>query len=143
MKYIILNSKISENEISSRKKYIEKVTRAYFLLNKTTEGIELVSFPSTLFDCVIIVGHNGDVKHYINTHQINEKNIVLVTCGISNIDEIMKDKNIYVSFDEEGKTRKYDGKQYNLNFEVTKEELLLLDTSDDLMETIRTTFRRV
>ena len=81
MRYVILNRKISANEKRDRKKYIEKVTNLYFLPRKISGGIELCSVPQTSIDCLFIVGHNYNVKHYLRTYSIPEKIIVIVSCN--------------------------------------------------------------
>lgn len=143
MRYVILNRNISANEKSDRKKYIEKVTNLYFLPHKISGGIEFCSVPRTSIDCLFIVGHNFNVKHYLITHSISEKNIVIVSCGFSLNDIETEGKKIYSSHDDNGQTSYYDGKEWNLDFLVSKEELKIINSSGDFMERVEKIFRRV
>ena len=142
MRYIILNKEIREQEIADRKKYIEKTTGIKFLRYDIDGGVEFVSYPSNLYDCVIIVGHNDMVTNYINTKEIPEKNIAIISCTIIFNERIKKNKNIYVSFNTNKKTPYYNGKEWNLNFDISKEELQMINDVGNIMDRIQKSFRR-
>lgn len=143
MRYIILNKKISMEEIKSRKKYIEKVTNMYFIPYKIEGGIEFKSIPLSTIDCLLIIGHNLNVKRYLEYNNILEKNIVIVSCSFSIDNRMKEDKNIYVSYDLTGRTNYYNGKQWNLDFYVSKEELKIINSIGTFMERVKKYFRRI
>ena len=80
MRYIVLSNSFTQEEIYHRKVFIEKSVGVYFISNPIDGGIEFTSIPSTLYDCVMIVGHNGSAKRYILSNSIPERNIVIVSC---------------------------------------------------------------
>ncbi len=143
MRYIVLSNSFTQEEIYHRKVFIEKSVGVYFISNPIDGGIEFTSIPSTLYDCVMIVGHNGSVKRYILSNSIPERNIVIVSCLVILNRTIMKKKNIYVSFNNEGITNFYDGKEWNLNFNISKAELKLINDSENIMTKIEKNFRRI
>lgn len=143
MRYVILNNKISKEEIKSRKKYIENVSNLYFILNKIDGGIEFNSIPPLSIDCLFIVGHNMHVHNYLNNNNIPEKNIVIVSCYFPINKKQLKENKVFVSHDEDGKTDFFDGTDWNLNFNVSKEELKLINSSGSFMERVKKYFRRV
>ena len=88
--------------------------------------LEFVSFPSSINDVIIIYGHNGQVKDYIEDSIIEEKRIYLITCKLfSKIPKIIKNKEIYISKLEEGITNLYDGSKYGFDFGITNTEILM------------------
>lgn len=143
MRYIILNNKISENEIKSRRKLIEKATGVYFSVKKNCEGIEFNSFPSTIHDCVILVGHNNKIYNYLKYNKIKENNIVIISCFFKINKSILKGKKVFVSYGADKKTYYYDGEEWNLDFLVSKEELEILNNEGEMMDRIRKSFRRL
>ena len=143
MRYVILNKDISKEEIKSRKKYIENVTNLYFISNKIDEGVEFNSIPSLSIDCLFIIGHNKHVHNYLNNNIVPEKNIVIVSCYFSIDKKRLKRNKVYVSYDENGKTDFFDGIDWNLSFNVSKEELKIINSSGSFMERVEKYFRRV
>lgn len=143
MRYIVLSNSITPEEIYHRKVFIEKSVGAYFISKPIDGGIEFTSVPSTLHDCIMIVGHNGTVKRYILSNSIPESNIVIVSCLVILDKKNIKKKNIYVSFNKEGITNFYDGKEWNLNFNISEVELKLINGSGDIMNKIEKNFRRI
>ena len=142
MRYIVLNEKTSYKEMQSRKKYIEKVTNMYFIPYDIDGGIEFKSIPSTSIDCLFIVGHNFSVKYYLKNNIVPEKNIVIVSCGFVIDNAIKEGKTIYLSHTNEGKTEYYDGTEWNLNFNISKEELKIINLKGSFMEKVSKVFRR-
>ena len=143
MRYIILNKEVSNSEIESRKKYIEKATSLFFIKKRIEEGIEFCSIPSTSINCVLIVGHNKIVKEYLENNRIIEENIVVVSCFFQISKRLFNEKNVYVSYGNDGKTSYYDGTQWNLNFNISKEELKLINSYGDFINRINKYFRRI
>lgn len=143
MRYIVLSNSLTQEEIYHRKVFIEKSVGVYFISNPIDGGIEFTSIPSTLYDCIMIVGHNGSVKRYILSNSIPERNIVIVSCLVILNKTITKKKNIYVSFNNEGITNFYDGKEWNLNFNISEVELKLINGSENIMTKIEKNFRRI
>lgn len=143
MRYIVLSNSLTQEEIYHRKVFIEKSVGVYFISKPIDGGIEITSFPSTLHDCIIVVGHNGSVKRYILSNSIPERNIVIVSCLVILNKVITKKKNIYVSFNNEGITNFYDGKEWNLNFNISEAELKLINGSENIMTKIEKNFRRI
>ena len=143
MRYIILNKLITSDEISSRKKYIEKATGLFFLTKKIKEGVEFSSIPSNSIDCILIVGHNISVKKYLENNKIVEDNIVVVSCIFHISKYLFSGKKIYVSYGDDGKTSYYDGTQWNLKFNISKEELKLINSYGPFIDRINKYFRRV
>lgn len=143
MRYIILKKNISSEEKKSRKKYIENVTNMYFIPCEIEDGIEFKSIPSSMINCLFIVGHNFSVKNYLLNNFIQEDTIVIVSC-VFNIDySIKKEKNIYVSYDNFGITYYYDGKDWNLNFVISEEELKIINSNGTFLERVEKYFRRI
>ena len=144
MRYIVLsNNSLTQEEIYHRKVFIEKCVGVYFIGKPIDGGIEFTSVPSTIHDCIMIVGHNGSVKRYILSNSIPESNIAIVSCLVVLNKEITKKKNIYVSFNNEGATNFYDGKEWNLNFNISEVELKLINSSGNIMTKIEKNFRRI
>lgn len=143
MRYIVLSNCLTQEEIYHRKVFIEKSVGVYFISKPIDEGIEFTSFPSTLHDCIMIVGHNCSVKKYILSNSIPERNIVIVSCLVILNKAITNKKNIYVSFNNEGITNFYDGKEWNLNFNISEVELKLINSSGNIMTKIKKNFRRI
>ena len=143
MRYIILNKNISPEETKSRRNYIEKVTNMYFISHKIDGGVEIKSVPSSIINCLFIVGHNLDVKNYLANNFIPEDNIVIVSC-LFNLDcNIRKGKKVYVSFDNFGNTYYYDGTDWNLNFNVSEAELNIINSNGSFLERVEKNFRRI
>ena len=136
MRYIVLSNSITQEEIYHRKVFIEKSVGVYFIGKPIDGGVEFTSIPSTLHDCIMIVGHNGSVKRYISSNSIPESNIAIVSCLVILNKKITKKKNIYVSFNSEGYTNFYDGKEWNLNFNISEVELKLINGSGNIMTKI-------
>ncbi len=143
MRYIILNKKITKEEKISRKRFIEKVTNLYFIPYMIEGGMELKSIPSSINDSLMIVGHNLSVNNYIKNNAIKEKNIIIISCKFDIEKSFKKNKNIYVSYNEEGITDYYDGMDRMLHFYVSKEELKLINSSGTFMERVEKIFRRI
>jgi len=143
MRYIVLSNGLTQEEIYHRKAFIEKSVGVYFISKPIYGGIEFTSIPSTLYDCIMIVGHNCSVKRYILLNSIPERNIVIVSCLVIFNKTITKKKNIYVSFNNEGITNFYDGKEWNLNFNISEVELKLINGSENIMTKIEKNFRRI
>lgn len=143
MRYIILNKNITKEERISRKRFIEKVTNLYFIPYMIEGGIELKSIPSSINDSLMIVGHNLSVNNYIKNNAIKEKNIIIISCKFDIEKSFKKNKNIYVSYNDEGITDYYDGTDRNLHFYVSKEELKLINSSGTFMEKVEKIFRRI
>lgn len=143
MRYIILNKNITKQERISRKRFIEKVTNLYFIPYMIEGGMELKSIPSSINDSLMIVGHNLSVNNYIKNNTIKEKNIVIISCKFDIEKSFKKNKNIYVSYNDEGITDYYDGTDRNLHFYVSKEELKLINSSGTFMEKVEKIFRRI
>lgn len=143
MRYIVLSNSITQEEIYHRKVFIEKSVGVYFIGKPIDGGVEFTSIPSTLHDCIMIVGHNGSVKRYISSNSIPESNIAIVSCLVILNKKITKKKNIYVSFNSEGYTNFYDGKEWNLNFNISEVELKLINGSGNIMTKIEKNFRRI
>lgn len=80
MRYIVLSNGLTQEEIYHRKVFIEKSVGVYFISKPIYGGIEFTSIPSILYDCIMIVGHNCNVKRYILSNSIPERNIVIVSC---------------------------------------------------------------
>ena len=143
MRYIILNKNISPEETKSRRNYIEKVTNMYFISHKIDGGVEFKSVPSSIINCLFIVGHNLDVKNYLANNFIPEDNIVIVSC-LFNLDcNIRKGKKVYVSYDNFGNTYYYDGTDWNLNFNVSEAELNITNSNGSFFERVEKNFRRI
>lgn len=143
MRYIILNKKITQEEKKSRKDYIEKVTNLYFIPFEFEGGIEYRSIPLSTYDCLFIIGHNLEVKNYLIGNYISERNIIIVSCKFKLDTKYKKGKTIYVTYDKEGVTNYYDGKDWNLNFLISKEELKLINSSGLFMDRVKKYFRMV
>ncbi len=143
MRYIILNKKITQEEKKSRKDFIEKVTDLYFIPFEFEDGIEYLSIPSSINDCLFIVGHNITVKNYLFNNNIPENNIVIVSCKFKLNTELKKNKTVYVSYDKDGETNYYDGKEWNLNFYISKEELKLINSRGTFIDRVKKYFRMV
>lgn len=143
MRYIILKKKITLEEKKSRKDFIEKVTNLYFIPFEFEDRIEYISIPSSINDCLFIVGHNITVKNYLVDNYIPESNIVIVSCKFKFNTKLTRNKTIYVSYDKEGKTNYYDGKEWNLNFYISKEELKLINSSGIFIDRVKKYFRMV
>lgn len=143
MRYIILNEKITQEEKKSRKDFIEKVTNLYFIPFESEGGIEYVSIPSSINDCLFIVGHNITVKNYLFDNYIPESNIVIVSCKFKLNTKLKKSKTIYVSYGNNGETNYYDGKEWNLPFYISKEELKLINSSGIFIDRVKKYFRMV
>lgn len=143
MRYVVLKSNISLLEKKSRLDYIQKVTNMYYIPYDIQGGIEYISIPPSMNDCLLIIGHNKDVKSYMLRNIIPEKNVVIVSCKFDIKKKIKSIKNIYVTYDEYGKTDYYDGKEWNLFFDISKEELKLINSNGDFLERIKKYFRRI
>lgn len=143
MRYIILKTPISEKEIKSRKKYIEKTTELFFIPYKIDEGVEFKSIPSSTIDCLFIVGHNLNVKYYLDKEIILEKYIAIISCTLSLPRKYSSKKKVYVSYDENGKTNYYDGADWDLDFNVSKEELKLINSYGNFIDRVNKYLRRI
>lgn len=143
MRTIVLNNHISYKELISRKQYMETITGLYFIPYAIDEGIELKSIPSTILDYIFIIGHNISVSKYLLSTKISEKNMIIISCIVSMNIKKYKDKNIYVTFGKDGKTNYYCGKEWWLNYNVTKEELKLINTYGSFDDRVKKVFRRL
>lgn len=143
MRYLILNKNIESDEINSRMKYIYKVTNMYFVPYKTNEGIEFISIPSNIIDCLLIVGHNNNVKKYLINNKIIEDNIIIVSCKFDIDRKFRKNKNIYVSYNDDGLTDYFNGTDWNLNFNVSMPELKLINSKGSFLDRVKKIFRRL
>lgn len=142
MRYIILNRNVTKKELYSRKKFIEKVTGMYFIPYSMQYGIQYVSIPSNSFNYLIIVGHNGDVSKFLSEYEIDEELIAVVSCKFS-IPKKIKNKKIYVSYNNNGITDYYDGSQWMLDFKITDSELSLINSYGNILEKIDKSFKEV
>ena len=143
MRYIILDESITNKEINSRKKYIQKATGLYFLTKKIGEGIEFRSIPSNSIDCVLIVGHNASIIKYLDNNNVLEENIAIVSCVFNLSRYLFKEKKVYVSYGADGKTSYYDGTPWNLYFNISKEEIKIINSYGDFIDRINKYFRRI
>lgn len=143
MRYIILNKNITKEERISRKLFIENATNLYFIPYMTEGGMELRSIPSSIYDSLMIVGHNLSVNNYIKNNTIKEKNIIIISCKFDIEKNFKKNKKLYVSYNDKGITDYYDGADRNLYFNVSKEELKLINSSGTFMEKVEKIFRRI
>ena len=96
MRYIVLSNSITQEEIYHRKVFIEKSVGVYFIGKPIDGGVEFTSIPSTLHDCIMIVGHNGSVKRYISSNSIPESNIAIVSCLVILNKKITKKESFYL-----------------------------------------------
>lgn len=140
MRYVVLKKIITLEEKKSRKKFIEKATNLFFIPFDFEDGIEYKSIPSSAFDCLFIVGHNTTVKNYLLNNNISEKNIVIVSCEFKLNKDLKKNKKIYVSYDNNGKTNYYDGKEWGFHFYISKEELKLINSSGTFIDRVKKIF---
>lgn len=143
MRYIFLTNKITLEEKKSRKDFIEKVTNLYFIPVEYEDRIEYISIPSSAYDCLFIVGHNIYVRKYLLDNNIPEKNIVIVSCKIKLNSKFKKNKTIYVSYNKDGKTNFYNGKDWGLYFYVSKEELKLINSTGAFIDRVENYFRKM
>ncbi len=82
MKFVLLNKKVSQKEIIARKEYIYDVFKIYVYPIYHDSYVELVSIPQNSMNYIFILGHNDEVFNYLKKNNIEEKNIVLITCYI-------------------------------------------------------------
>lgn len=145
MRYIILNSKISQNEIIERQKYIKHVFKVYTITKKYKNYIELTSIPSNALDLLIIIGHNFYVYNYLKQNQPSEKNIVLITCYTGPIKSLkLKRKRLYVSKNKNGYSDVFDGSNWNIPFSITDSEITLFNIKEnDMITKLEKSFERV
>ncbi len=126
MKFVLLNKKVSQKEIIARKEYIYDVFKIYVYPIYHDSYVELVSIPQNSMNYIFILGHNDEVFNYLKKNNIEEKNIVLITCYIGLIKSlILKNKTIYYANEI---TDIYDGEQYGFNFNITNVELNLYNS---------------
>lgn len=135
MRYLLQN--VFSNEIPYRMNFLFHCFHLYF--KRFPPGrdnfIEFVSLPPSTLDCLMIYGHNRDVNQYLLQTHIPEKNIVIITCEkgvrISNLTN--QNHTIFLSKQiGDGFSLLLDGNTYNMNFNPTKSELLLYNTSRDM-----------
>ena len=143
MRYMILNKNITKEERISRKLFIEKVTDLYFIPYMIEGGMELRSIPSSIYDSLMIVENNLSVNNYIKNNKNKKKNIIIISCKFDIEKKFKKNKKIYVSYNDKGITDYYDGADRNLYFNVSKEELKLINSSGTFMEKVEKIFRRI
>ena len=115
----------------------------YFLTKKIDEGIEFRSIPSNSIDCVLIVGHNVSIIKYLDNNNVLEENIAIVSCVFNLSRYLFKGKKVYVSYGADGKTSYYDGTPWNLYFNISKEELKIINSYGDFIDRINKYFRRI
>lgn len=128
MRYILLNQKISNDEIISRKEYIYDVFKVYTIPFRRKEILELRSIPENSHDIVFIHGHNNDVFWYLAKCLPYEKNIGLITCFIGWITRVnIPNKQLFFT---DRITNKYDGRKYGFNFNITEAELNLYNSKE-------------
>lgn len=143
MRYIVLNNNISDSEIISRLRFIKKITNLYFIPYKKNNYTEFVSIPADINDCLLIVGHNHNVELFLKKEKIPEKIIAIISCKVILPKTTRKNKEVYVTFKENGLTYYYDGKDWNLDFDVSENELKLINSSGDIYNRIKKYFRRI
>lgn len=143
MRYIVLNDKIKDEEIISRKLYIENITNLYFTIIKTDVGVEYISIPSSELDVLFVVGHNSSVMKYLNNNNVLEKYMVFVSCYFNINKNKYREKQVYVSYDSSGMTHYCDGKEYGLLFNISSAELKLINSSGNLIDRVNKYFRRI
>lgn len=147
MRYVILNEFI--NQWHERKQYVFSTLKLWTYLNKSDSEYVLTSIPSTSLDILFIVGHNSSVYRYLkqNKNTILEKKIVIITCNKNyNYSSVIPpDKSIYIcKQNSSGIADLFEGKQYNLQFDVTESELLFLNCKEpDIHQKIRNCFSRI
>lgn len=137
MKYLI-SPRLSPS-IDARRQYIYDTMKLWTLV-KPSDNIDgfttLESLPSHEVDIFFIVGHNYEVKKYLQKHasEIKEANIVAITCDNSiNLSSwAFPSKNIFIPFQTPDKYADLlDGNQLNFEFNPTKSELLFYIKKSD------------
>lgn len=146
MTYIL--QPLFKSELASRKDYLLHTFHFYFVeVERTTDYIELRSFPFRNDDIVILYGHFSWVLHYIKEHRLElaQKIKVINSCYPAIVVPLLKQKQIYYSkVNEKGEACCYDGGAFGLSFDVTDSELDALNSAHlPLLEQIGFAYERV
>ena len=131
MRYLIFKKYITNEEITSRMKYIYDIFHVYtFVDNKNSnrDMIVLNSIPRKELDILFIIGHDEKVNSYVvnNIDTIYEKNIIAVTCNTKKIKKMSSSngKKIYLP-NNENIINCFCGKNKGFDFDITDEEVML------------------
>ena len=143
MRYIILNNKVSQDEISQRQLYVNSIFNVYTIPYCRDRYVELVSVPASALNVIMIVGHNVSVFKFLKNNPIIEKIIILVTCNTVIPKYLYNDKIIFTAKKEDGLADTYDGSYWNFKFDITNSELdLYLNSKLDLLSNLAKSFER-
>lgn len=138
---IFLKDYTNNCKIKERQKYYYEVFGKFAIPYNYNNYTELRLFPFKK-DYLFIYGHNAQVFKYLLENNIEEKNIVLITCYLGDITKVrIKHKNIYY-WDEV--TDIFNGKEFGFNFNITGAELYLYNSKEnDINIKIKKGFRKV
>jgi hypothetical protein len=99
--------------------------------NVSPDFIEYISIPPRTLDFFFITGHNYKIKEYLQTHYIQEKNIVAITCNVNaNFQNLrLKRKRFYIANQNSlGYAPLLIGSEYGFSFNLTESEILFYNT---------------
>lgn len=144
MKYLLDEELVSE--VDQRQKYIYDVFKLYTLVTyNNTNFIKFSSIPSSELDILMIIGHDVTVENFLryNNNEIKENTIIIISCNASKFKKYLRNKEIYISLNDDEITTKRDGKDYNFDFDVTESEINLYNSKGSLVERLSKSFKKV
>ncbi|MGL5982374.1 MAG: hypothetical protein ACRCZR_03515 [Cetobacterium sp.] len=126
---------LTQEEKDNRLEYFEEIFGVKFLKKSIVQNFEIYSSnPPNRKNYFFIVGHNEEVKKFLSSIDIKEKNIVITSCCFSIPKKIIKKKNIFLCnpVKEWGRISFYDGCPYGFKFFITDAELNLYNSKYNL-----------
>lgn len=126
---------LTQEEKDSRLEYFEEIFGIKFLKKSIVQNFEIYSSnPPNRKNYFFIVGHNKQVKKFLSSIDIKEKNIIITSCYFSIPKKLIKKKNIFLCkpLKEWKEILFYDGNPYGFNFFITDAELNLYNSKYNL-----------
>ena len=137
-----------EYSVSSRIKYFMETIHLWTIPFSLENGlIELRSIPSSCEDICFIIGHQNELKKYLEKNKPTESIVVLITCADRNnfATQYLHGKEVYISYQTKGYCDTYDGKVYGFDFDITESELIFYNNrrKKSIIERLESAFTRI
>lgn len=135
----LLISEKCKSDMNERKAFIESLSHCKFIKSPTNYsgfyGFQSFPFNHEPNIC-LIVGHNADVAELLNSESylVIEKNIFIISCAVKYKDSYKAPgKNVYLCKQRNEYVLFRDGKDFNVDFDITDTELDLYNTEAECL----------
>lgn len=125
MRYIVLDTNISNKELLARLNYLQEVYNVSFKYLRLSNGLVSYYTDSTFHKkLVFLVGHMGSINSYIKKDKkLRNKIVVIDSCYLDKIAsiELLKPKKVFLSKNLKASNERIDDTGFN--FGITKSEI--------------------